>query len=299
MKHKIVIIVMVLLASTAFLSAQDLTVDYLEGYLDLQKGNSWVEIYMGDTIPRNAKIRLDEDSLAELSGMNMSFILTRPGIYTVEEMLSSRQTMNNSGLGNLVTGKVSALFSERATGPDTVGGIRASEAVAGPTVDWMTSEAADMISRAREMITQEDYQKAMDLLNEAMDYAVDEYEEGEISFYRGYIHTVNGKAGRALAEFGAIDPDPDQTFYDNLYLLKGKILIDSFAFDEALQWFDTYNPVLQTGEGLSVQQSIYLLHGLAAREAGMGTKASALFQKVVKLNPSSDTAAVAQSLLQE
>jgi len=249
------------LAVVSFLTAQELTVDYLEGYLDLQEGGDWVELHMGDAIPRDATIRLDQDSLTELSGMNMSFTLTQPGVYLIEDLMASRQTMNSAGLGNLLSGKVATMFSERVSGPDTVGGVRAAEVETGPSIDWMTSEAADMISQAKEMIGEGKYSDAMGKLEEAYDFAAEEYEEQEISFYKGYIHTVNGKVGKALAEFSRIEPDPDQPYYDDLFLLKGKLLVDSFAFDEADEWFEHYEPGYSTGKNVSIRQSIYLFHG--------------------------------------
>jgi len=286
-----------LLIVSSFVYAQELTLDYLEGYLDLQEGSDWVELYIGDSVSRNATVRLDQDSLAELSGMNMSFTLTRPGVYRVGDLLASRQTMDNTGLGNLVSGKVATMFSERATGPDTVGGVRAAEVETGPSIDWMTSEAADMISQAKDMITDGDYADAMDMLEEAYDFAADEYEEEEIFFYRGYIHTMNGKPGKALSEFSKIYPDPDQPYYDKLFLLKGKLLIDSFAFGEAVDWFDEYDPGYSSDKDVATRQSIYLLHGLAAREAGESGTAKTMLRKAIDLDPGSDTAGVASSLL--
>lgn len=297
MKPKIILMTILLLVALSFVSAQDITLEYVEGYLDLQKGSDWVELYMGDSILRNATVRLDQDSLAELSGMNMTFTLTRPGIYRIEDLVASRQNMNSSGLGSLVSGKVATMFGERASSPDTVGGVRASEAVEAPSIDWMTSEAADMISQARDMIEEGSFADAMDMLDEAYDFAADEYEEYEIAFYRGYIHTVNGKAGKALAAFTEITPTSDLSYYDDLYLLKGKLLIDSFAFGEAVAWFDKYTPGYGSGKDVSTRQSIYLLHGVAAKEEGLTSRANALLQKAIDLDPGSGIAGAASSLM--
>ena len=300
MKKKSIIIIAVLFISiTSFLSAQELTLDYLEGYLDVKEQGEWVELFTGDPIPRDATVRLDEDSLAEISGMNMNFTLTRPGVYNIGDMLSTRTTMNSTGLGSIVSGKVSSLFSERASGPDTVGGVRAAEVETEPSIDWMTSEAADMISQAKDMITEGDYAGAMDLLEEAFDFAADEYEEQEISFYRGYVYMVTGKSGKALKEFSNIDPSSDQPYYDDLFLLKGKLLVDSFAFGEAVDWFSGYTTQPVTGEKVSTQQSIYLLYGVAAKEQGLEDKADGLLKKAIKLDPGSDIAAVASSILEQ
>lgn len=295
MKQRAIILTILFLGTLTFLSAQDLTLDYVEGYLDLKEGSDWVELYIGDNIPRSATVRLDEDSLAELSGGNMNFILTRPGVYVIQDLLSSRRTMDSTGIGSLVSDKVSSLFSERATGPDTVGGVRAAEVETEPAIDWMTSEAADMISQARDMIEDGEYDDAMDVLDEAYDFAADEYEEQEIFFYRGYIYTVKGSLGKALSEFSKIYPENDQPYYSDLFLLKGKLLVDSFAFDEAVEWFDRYDPGYASDD--STRQSIYLLHGLAAKETGLAAKANTMLKMAVDIDPSTETASVASDLL--
>jgi len=63
--------------------ALDLDVEYVDGYLDVRDGEEWFELFVGDTVSDSDTIRLDEDSIAELSTRGTKLTVTKPGIYMV------------------------------------------------------------------------------------------------------------------------------------------------------------------------------------------------------------------------
>ena len=55
----------------------DLTIEYLEGYLDEKDGDEWLELFIGDEIPDTATTKLYEESIAELTAPGIKLTLTK------------------------------------------------------------------------------------------------------------------------------------------------------------------------------------------------------------------------------
>ena len=102
--------------------AADLTIDYVDGYLDLKTTSGWEELYPGDTVSDTAVVRLDADSIAELSSPSSSLTLTKEGIYEIRKLLSASNNMDSVGLGNLIAGKIGSMVKDKNLEPSAVGG---------------------------------------------------------------------------------------------------------------------------------------------------------------------------------
>ncbi len=76
MKKQIMLPVFLILFALLPSVAQNVTIDYIDGYLDVMERGSWVEAYIGDTLSASDSVLLDEDSYAELSGRNLNLTLT-------------------------------------------------------------------------------------------------------------------------------------------------------------------------------------------------------------------------------
>ena len=62
MKKQIMLPVFLILFALLPSVAQTVTIDYIDGYLDVMERGSWVEAYIGDTLSASDSVRLDEDS---------------------------------------------------------------------------------------------------------------------------------------------------------------------------------------------------------------------------------------------
>lgn len=202
-------ILIMLVIGISGLTGQSLTVEYVDGYLDILDGGSWSEVYIGDTLTPEDTIRLDSDSFAELRGSGLSLTLTEAGTYRITDLLNANAEGAALGLGNMVAGKLAQLLQNE--GPQTqsaVGGVRAAEAEAEPKLDWMGSDTAELIEESRAAIAEGRLDSALKLLEEAYDLALDEQEETEALFYRGYVHALKGETADALEYLTMLPPTP-------------------------------------------------------------------------------------------
>jgi tetratricopeptide (TPR) repeat protein len=300
MKKQITLPVFLILFALLPSVAQNVTIDYIDGYLDVMERGSWVEAYIGDTLSASDSVRLDEDSYAELSGRNLNLTLTSPGIYRISELISAAGEGNSLGVGNLVAGKLSLMLQGGSSQVQSaVGGVRASEAVAAPKLDWMGSDTAELIKEAQDALRENRFDSAQALLEEAYDLALDDQEESEALFYLGWTLYQKGETAEALKRLTTVQPDSYSSTYHSHFLITGNILVSTFAYDEAIAWFNDYDPSAAAFQDTEAEQAIYLLYGMAFKQKGQSTQAREVLQKSLDLNPSGDTAAAARTLLDE
>jgi tetratricopeptide (TPR) repeat protein len=295
-KAKILFILTVFIGLT--LAAEDLSVDYIDGYLDVQRGSRWVEVFPGDVVSTGDTIRLDQDSFAELRGRNKTLSLTEPGIYEVSRLLAAQTETASLGLGSIVSGKLSVLLNDsQVKTQSAVGGVRASEAAAAPVIDWMESESLELIDKGKELLAAGNTGGAIRQFEEAYDLAMDDQEETMASYHLGYAYAVEGNTGKALKYLTLTDADPYLENYHNHILLAGNLLINSFAYEKAAALFDSYNPSGAAYKAPETEQMIYLLHGMSLKMKGDTALAGNWLRKSINVDSQSDTAAKARELL--
>ena len=298
MKRKIFLFVLLLFLVTSLIGAIDLTIEYLEGYIDLKNGSAWDELYMGDLISDTAVIRLDEDSLAELTGRNIKLTISNPGIYKISELLKASENRDSINLGSMLSGKFQSMFKGNSVDVQSdVGGVRAAEVETNTSIDWMSSEAEELILSGKEYLDQNLFEKALALFEEGYDFAVDEDEEAEALFYAGYTYVLMGSMGDAIDSLDMIyDLDPYLEIYNDIFILKGQLLVETFAYDKAVSWFDEYieSDINYDEED---RQTIYLLKGISYKELGQISEAKEILQEAINIDNGSEMGKAASSIL--
>ena len=274
----------------------ELSVDYIDGYLDIQNGDEWDEVYVGDVITEEAVIKLDEDSIAEIYGPGIKLTLTKPGIYAVEDLIDASGEQRSVGLASVVGGKVASLFADKNTNTQAaVMGVRGAKSES--SVQWMTGDTAELIGTGKERIEDGEFEEAFALFEEAYDFAEMD-EETEVLFYLGYTSYLMGELRFAAEYLGdIIEVDTEAEFFPNLLLFYGQILAETFAFEEAIEWIQTYRD-LDTLEN-SVKQTAYLIEGISYKSIDDAANAKSAFESSRDIDPESDVAKTANSLLGE
>ncbi len=298
MNRLILVLIIFVIAVAAPLAAEDLFVEYVEGYVDVRRGSSWQELYIGDSVSETDTVKVDDNSLAEFSGASRTFTLTKPGTYEIRSLLTASRRKEQSGVGTLLSGKMQSMFAPTGdSGPSTVGGVRASEAVnEEDEFMWVESDVQELITSGKELLEQEEYDEALELFEEAYDYALDLEEEYASLFYQGYTQAILGRPGAAMDAIADIDPAPEADYYYDYYLLRGKLLIDSFAFEEAAEFLTSFDEIYATPEQ---KQTLYLLTGYSYLEAEMLDRAEEYLQDAVTIDPDSDTGKTASELFEQ
>ncbi len=141
-----------------------LTVEYIEGYIDIKDGDEWVELLIGDEVTEDDVIKLGEDSFAVLSGYGFDIKLTKPSIYYIKDIIGT--TVKRQSFAGLIGDKIKTLTQKPERAQSVVAGVRASERI-NEGMDWSTGDGTELLSEAVEFFDSEEYEIAIEVLWEA------------------------------------------------------------------------------------------------------------------------------------
>lgn len=276
--------------------AEDFFVAYAEGEVTVREGNSWREVHIGDTLTEEDTIRLGKASVAELSSSRDLITLTREGTYPLEKMVKEADQRKKVGFGALLTGKLeTVLKGTKHKEQSVVGGVRGSEAVENEDMSWMTSDTTALIETGKEELAQGDVDAALSLFQEAYDYALDDQEMGMAAFYLAGCYDIKGEKEKALSLLEDVPIQPEYELYTDFHVLKGKLLIETFAYAEAEKLLAGFQFSRADEES---SQLLYLLLGLSCLGQEKNSPARNYFTKARNIDPGSDTGKTAAELMQ-
>lgn len=284
-----------LLSAPGLVWSVDFSIDYAEGEVDVRRGNSWEEVYIGDVLSEKDTLRLSGYSVVEISFGREVLTLSNPGTYTLGSLTKDVSRRNEVGFSSLLSNKLqSTMTGSRHMEQSAAGGVRGSQAVENDQMTWMTSDTLDLIKAGREKFASGEYDTAADLFQEAYDYALDDEEEGKAAFYLAGSYDAQGKTGRAVMVLRGVGLSPDAEEYTDFTILKGKLLIETFAYAEAeklLSGFDFSSAAQEDA------QLVYFLLGVASLGRDKTAPARNHLIKARDLNPSTETGKAAAEML--
>jgi len=255
MKTALVLCV-VILAAALPLTAQELLVEYLEGTLELKQGARWVELYIGDSLSPGNVIRLGARGFAELSAGDVTITLSQAGTYNTESLLKSGQKVAAWNLGGVVNSKLSKLMAPTSQTETAAMGVRGS-AQGTEELTWV-EEGAEYLEEGKKLLVAGKLDEGITRLKEGAEWALTDEERSEHLFYAAYGHSLKGESAVSLIMLEDMRVGSAAHFFTDYVLLKGKLLIDSLAFEDALALFGQYLEHPDMGETTQV------VHYLAA-----------------------------------
>jgi tetratricopeptide (TPR) repeat protein len=295
MKQGIFFLIIIFLLG-GILGAETLYVEYLEGTLEIKKGKSWIELFTDDMINADAVIRLSPKSLVELTGENTSITLMKEGVYQLADLIKETETMDSYGLDNMISMKLKTIVEETGAGQESNMGIRAKE-----VEDYIGDKIIeDLYKLADAELKKGSYDNAIRLFTNAIEAAetTDPWAPSiqMFHYYIGYCYFQKGEETKALSRLMNIDVDNDAPYYTDYVLLYGKLLMKSFAYDDALVLFNKFLSGKKSEES-PVLQDIYYLISLC--HINLDTEADALtyLKKAKKLDPSSEVGKKAEDII--
>ena len=239
----------------------DFFVDYAEGEVEVRQGSYWEEVYIGDVLSDSDTLRLNGYCVVELSYDDEVVTLSKPGTYALGDLTKDISRRKSVGFSSLLSEKVqTALRGNKHMEQSTVGGVRGSQAVEQEQMSWMASDTLDLIETGKEKFATGKIDAALGLFQEAYDYALDAFEEGKAAFYLAGCYDVQGSTGKALSLLEDVDVDPNSEEYFDFRVLKGKLLIEIFAYSEAE---DILSAVDVSSADPGTSQLIFFLLGVA------------------------------------
>ena len=272
-------------------TAEDFLLVYSEGEVFENENGTWYELFIGDMLSDTSTLKIGPNSMVEIDANGNTLLLNKPGTYKLGELLS--QTSKVSAWGNNpVFKKFLSGDNGRSSVQTAVMGVRGS-ATETDGVEWL-SEDSMIIDEAIVMIEDGFFSDAIDFLSEEMDFAFDEELSG-YNYYIGYSYYMLGSSGRALSYLNDVESDYDTEYYPDFVVLKGSLLLESLAYNDAL---DLFNEFLRNDDFSGTAQAVNYLSATALKGLGKDRDAQKKLEITVKMNPSSDIGRSADSLLQ-
>lgn len=289
------VISLIILTSPAF-NAEVLTVDYLNGMIELQEGSEWIELFIDDQISSTSVIKLSESSFIELINGNSRFSLIQPGVYHLETIINESAKINSYGIDTILTLKMSAIVSDDDSnvGGETAMGVRADEVEI--EMEWMGDDILnDFLETGIARIMEKKYEDAIQIFEQAVDWADDE-QAVLFFYYTALAYTELGNYGIASSYIKNVHFDMDMPAYQDYIVLLGKLLIFSIAYNEALSIFNNYlnhydNPAPETA------QVVYYLSSICHMNLGDNESAIFALNRAKKINPSNEIGKLAVEML--
>ncbi|MBN1685882.1 MAG: hypothetical protein JW852_04460 [Spirochaetales bacterium] len=271
----------------------DIYVDYLDGYLDVIEGGEWYELSIGDSVTDADTIRLDKNSVAELSLPGTKLTLTRPGTYVVADLIESAGERRSLGIASVIGSKIRTIVEEPKQAQTAVMGVRGAKSE--DELEWMSGDTAELLQTGKDYLAEGEYANAVTVFEEAYDFA-DSSEESEVLFYLGFTNAMMGEVRLAVEALESVEPDPSAEFFTDLVLLKGQLLAETFAYEEAIKWLETHSPQIKDR---SASQMSLLLTGVSYKGIGNSSLARETLEKALAIDTASDAGKAAQSLIGE
>ncbi|MFW6293049.1 MAG: hypothetical protein ACOC7V_12110 [Spirochaetota bacterium] len=297
MKKRSAILIVFLAVFCVSVFAQQVDVGYVDGVLEVRDGSTWYELFIGDVVDVDDEIRLGSGGYAELTNGRTTVKLSRPGTYRVSELIEGTERTASAGVAGMVLNRIGRLTRRDEQPARTAsGGARASEAVNQDAPTWAGGETVDeLIVEGTELLNEGAYEDAYYVFEEAYDYAISDLEYSRALFYYGYASALVGRSAQALELLEESGPDEDTDYYASHVLALGQLLVETFAYDEAID----YLSVLAEDDEQAPEdiQSAQLLLGIAFDGLGMADRARTYLRQARETMPGTPAAEAADRIL--
>ncbi len=292
MMKRFVLLVFLTLFAVLPLLAEDLLVEYVEGTLEINEGSTWAELYIGDMIPENSLIRLSDKGFAELSTSTISITLIDDGTYNTEQLARSGQKVASWDIGKVVNSKLSKLISPGEQGQTAVMGVRGAAADE-DQLTWV-EEGGEYLEEGKQLLVDGLFDEAIPVFKEGAEWALTEEERYEYVFYAAYAHSQKGENAIALMMLEDVEAEIDSPFFPDYVLLKGKLLIENLAFEDALSLFAQYLKYPDMGE---TTQVVHFLSAVCYQGLDKTAEARKSLEAAYKIDTSSEYGQAAQRMM--
>ena len=276
------------------LPAQTVSVDYLEGYLEVRDGGSWREVYIGDVLDGDARVRLSDDGYAELSAGRAVITLAEGGEFVLSGYLQST-TGGQVDIRSLLGSRVGAFTRQAPRSTGTVGGVRGDIVEGESDEDFLmwAEEDDDALTRGNELYEIGEYAEALDIYREGAKWETGPLRD-ELEFRTALCLLNLGQPREARGIIEGLNPAPEDPYWGDYMVVAGTLMIESGDFAGALGLSGAY--LTSPGDG-SYTQEAYFLSALSRLGLGNTTGARKDLEACRDVDPGSDQAAAAEEML--
>ncbi|TVR07128.1 MAG: hypothetical protein EA403_00140, partial [Spirochaetaceae bacterium] len=278
-------------AATVALVAQEFRVQYAEGAVERLINGRWHTVGSGDTVSRDAELRLGGRAYAELCDGSTTLRLAQPGVYRIENLLDARPAVTASTVISSILERFTRFSHRPVDAGPTVGGARATDAPAVAGIEWLGGETADeLIDSGRAALITGDVTSALDYLEEAVAIAGPR-DEAEAAFYLGYALWVSGQPREALDWLRKHAPNPATEFYHEHVMALAQTCVSLSMSRDAIALLSDYTA--GSARDTELLPDAHLLLAISHRMNGDPAAARRELEYVRAIAPRSDHAATA------
>ena len=274
------------------LYSQELEIAYFDGDVEITVSEEWVEPEMGEVISGEQKIKLGNDSYAEIISSNSTIKLLKQGVYSISDLLESADNQDTWELGKIGGINFKNIINKGAYNSSAVMGVRGAKQE-DESIEWIDS-SVDYVEEGKLRLDEGDIEGALNLFNEGIELSED--DTAPLYYYSALCYSLQGKNGMSLKNLNILENPEKYDFYPDYVILKSNILLEGLEYRSAETILKKY---IASDSKSDKAQIIYLL--LSYSSNGMNNKKDArmYLNKVIEINSSSDAAEIAGELLKK
>jgi tetratricopeptide (TPR) repeat protein len=274
--------------------AQDLSVSYLEGEAQVRSGSQWTALSIGDHLSSQATLQLSVGAYVELQGPDSKVVLSQKGTYKLPDIVVASRALSSAGVGKVLTAMLSSLLSGQAKNPSSTLGARGANESEAQDSEWVTSDSQVFLDTGTQYIKSGKYESGIQQFLQALDAATDK-EAPMVRYRLASAYDLSGNTREALRYAAELQPGSSDAWAPDFIILKGKLLVDTNAFAQAIAW------LTQSGNDLSgdaQRAALYdFLLGVGYRGTGDTASEKADLSRVVAISADNDLGKAAAQLL--
>jgi tetratricopeptide (TPR) repeat protein len=286
---KVLLILTIFLISTA-VYAQDLEISYFDGDVEIFDSGEWFEPEIGESISGNQKIKLGNDSYAEIVSPKSTIKLLKKGEYSVSALLESAGTQNTWELGKIGGINFKNIINKGAYNSSAVMGVRGAKQETGE-IEWIDS-SIDYLTEGKIILDEGNIDGALNLFNEGIDLSEDDIIP--LYYHSALCYSLQGKNNRSLKNLNMVITPETYDFYPDFVILKSNILLEGLEYKDADLILRKY---IKSDNKSEKAQIMYLLLSYSANGMGNDDDAKMYLDKVMEINSSNDMGKIAEDLL--
>jgi len=270
--------------------ADGVSLDYLEGYLELQNGAAWDELYIGDEILSDAVLRLSDNGYAELLIDDAVVTLINDGNYSMSELISDVSTVNTSSFD--LKKKLTLNSDYEKWQQEAIMGVRGAK----QTMDLNNGmeDAYTYLNAGLELLAKEEFGEALVNFEEGWEF----FEDDNCLFFSAVCYEALGQKRNYVKNLMDVSGEYlDVEFIAAYTIRKGDLLIKSLSYEDAVSLLEDFvGNSYESTEAESQKIRFLLGKGYFGMDNSVGAKKE--LQAARDMNPSTDVGKLAAETLE-
>ena len=288
MKKMLLVTIILMVASLSF--AQELTISYFDGDVEVMDSGEWYLPEMGEAVKNNQQIKLGADSYAEINFSNTTIKLLKEGIYTASDIIESANNQNTWELGKIGGINFKNVINKGAYNSSAVMGVRGAKQET-TEVEWIDS-SVDYLEDGKASLDEGDIDRALSIFNEGIELSEDNRDQ--LLYYSALCYNLKGINDRSLNNLESIEVPENYDFYPDFVILKSNILLEGLEYENAEKLLNSY---IAKDSKSEKAQIVYLLLSYSSNGMKNTENAVKYLNKVLEIDKSNEMGVIAEELL--